>query len=87
MGAAAASDVYKRQALILQSRIGERFSALVTGASAKGTWARLLSVPAEGRVVRRFEGVEVGDQIQVRLTAVDVERGFIDLERVDAPAR
>ena len=69
-------------ALLLASRIGDRFRALVTGASAKGTWARLLDVPAEGRVVRGFEGADVGDEIQVRLAAVDVERGFIDLERL-----
>jgi exoribonuclease-2 len=70
-------------ALLLASRIGERFGALVTGASPKGTFARLLGVPAEGRVVQGFEGAEVGDQIRVQLAAVDVERGFIDLKRVD----
>ena len=74
-------------ALLLESRIGEQFSALVTGASAKGTWARLLSVPAEGRVVQGFEGADVGDQIRVQLKAVDVERGFIDLVRVGARAQ
>jgi VacB/RNase II family 3'-5' exoribonuclease len=72
-------------ALLLASRIGERFRALVTGASDKGTWARLLDVPAEGRVVRGFQGADVGDQVRVRLTGVDVERGFIDFERVDEP--
>jgi len=68
-------------ALVLQSRIGEEFAALVTGASAKGTWARLLTIPVEGRVVRGFEGADVGDQIKVRLISVDVERGFIDFSR------
>jgi exoribonuclease-2 len=71
-------------AMLLQSRIGEQFDALVTGASAKGTWARLLAMPVEGRVVQGFEGADVGDQIRVRLTSVDVERGFIDLSRVEA---
>jgi|GEM_PF-6285450 len=28
--------------------------ALVTGAPAKGTWARLTAIPAEGRVERGF---------------------------------
>ena len=56
----------------------EQFDALVTGASEKGTWARLLTIPAEGRVVRGFEGVDVGDRIRVQLMAVDVERGYID---------
>jgi exoribonuclease-2 len=70
-------------AMLLESRIGEQFAALVTGASAKGTWARLLTIPVEGRVVQGFEGADVGDQIRVRLLSVNVERGFIDLARVD----
>jgi exoribonuclease-2 len=69
-------------ALLLESRIGEQFVALVTGASNKGTWARLLSIPVEGRVVRGFEGADVGDQIRVQLLSVNVERGFIDFARV-----
>lgn len=69
-------------ALLLDARIGEQFDALVTGASEKGTWARLLSVPAEGRILRGFEGADVGDDVRVQLTAVDVERGFIDFTRV-----
>ena len=32
-------------ALLLDSRIGERFDSLVTGAAAKGTWVRLLTIP------------------------------------------
>lgn len=54
-------------ALLLQSRIGEEFDALVTGASAKGTWARLLRLPVEGRVVRDFDGMDVGEHVRVRL--------------------
>ena len=65
-------------ALLLEARIGEQFDAIVTGASAKGTWARLLTIPVEGRVVRGFAGMDVGDRIHVRLMAVDVERGYID---------
>jgi len=68
-------------ALLLQSRIGERFDALVTGASSKGTYARLLTIPVEGRVVRGFEGPDVGEQIRVQLLSVNVERGFIDFAR------
>jgi exoribonuclease R len=66
-------------ALLLESRIGEQFDALVTGAAAKGTWARLLTLPAEGRVVQGFQGLDVGQRIRVQLVSVDVERGFIDL--------
>ena len=73
-------------ALLLENRIGEEFPALVTGASSKGTWARLLTIPVEGRVVRGFEGADVGDQIRVTLLSVNVERGFIDFARVARPS-
>ena len=69
-------------ALLLESRIGEQFDAIVTGASDKGTWARLLTIPVEGKVVRGFEGVDVGDRIRVQLIAVDVERGYIDFRKL-----
>ena len=72
-------------ALLLRSRLGEQFDALVTGASAKGTWARLLRLPVEGRVVRDFDGMDVGEHVRVRLVSVDVERGFIDFHGVAGP--
>jgi exoribonuclease-2 len=65
-------------ALLLQQRIGETFDALVTGAAAKGTWVRVLQPPVEGRVVRGFEGLDVGDRVVVKLERTDVQRGFID---------
>jgi len=69
-------------ALLLEARIGEQFEAMVTGASYKGTWARLLSLPVEGKLVHGSEGVDVGDRIRVQLISVDVERGYIDLGQV-----
>ena len=69
-------------ALLLEARIGEQFDAIVTGASEKGTWARLLTIPVEGRVERGFEGLDVGDRIHVQLLSVDVERGYIDFGKV-----
>jgi VacB/RNase II family 3'-5' exoribonuclease len=69
-------------ALLLDSRIGEQFDAIVTGASDKGTWARLLTMPVEGKMVYGFEGLDVGDRIRVRLISIDVERGFIDFRHV-----
>ena len=54
-------------ALLLESRIGEQFDSIVTGASEKGTWVRLFSVPVEGKVVQGFEGLDVGDRIRVQL--------------------
>jgi exoribonuclease-2 len=70
-------------ALLLESRIGEQFDAMVTGASAKGNWVRLLDMPIEGMLKSGFEGIDVGDQIRVQLIFVDVERGFIDFVRAD----
>jgi len=69
-------------ALLLESRIGEQFDAIVTGSSVKGTWARLLIIPVEGKVVRGFEGMDVGERIHVQLVAVDIERGYIDFGNV-----
>lgn len=65
-------------ALLLESKIGQQFDALVTGAATKGTWARLLSVPVEGKVVQGEQGLDVGDRVRVQLLSVDVEQGFID---------
>ena len=68
-------------ALVLQHRIGEAFDAFVTGATFKGTFVRLLSPPAEGRVMRGEAGLNVGDRIRVQLLATDFERGFLDFAR------
>jgi len=68
-------------ALLLETRIGERFDGIVTGASEKGTWVRIFHPPIEGKVVRRFQGLDVGDRVHVKLIGTDVERGFIDFER------
>jgi VacB/RNase II family 3'-5' exoribonuclease len=69
-------------ALLLASRIGARFDAIVTGASDKGTWVRISGPTAEGRVVRGFEGLDVGDRVVVELVRADVARGFIDFAAV-----
>jgi len=65
-------------ALLLSSRIGARFDGIVTGASEKGTWVRIAGPAAEGRIVRGFEGLRVGDRARVQLAHTDVARGFID---------
>jgi VacB/RNase II family 3'-5' exoribonuclease len=70
-------------ALLLESRIGEQFDSIVTGASKKGTWVRLLSLPVEGSLVQGFNGIDVGDRIRVQLVDTDVERGYIDFKKVD----
>jgi exoribonuclease-2 len=68
-------------ALLLAPRIGQRFDAIVTGASDKGTWVRIPDPVAEGRVVRGFEGLDVGDRVRVELVHTDATRGFIDFAR------
>jgi VacB/RNase II family 3'-5' exoribonuclease len=72
-------------ALLLSSRVGDRFEGLVTGASGKGTWVRVLHPAAEGKVVRGFEGLDVGDRVRVELVHTDVARGFVDFARSEAP--
>lgn len=69
-------------AMLLESRIGEQFDAIVTGASAKGTWVRLLDPSIEGRLESGFEGMDVGHELRVQLVRTDVDRGFIDFKRV-----
>jgi hypothetical protein len=71
-------------ALLLEGRIGEQFDSIVTGASEKGTWVRLVSLPVEGRLMQGFEGVDVGDRINVRLNSVDVNRGYINFSKIDS---
>src|SRR5439155_1148327 len=69
-------------AMLLESRTGAQFDAMVTGASDKGVWVRILHPLAEGRLVRGFEALDVGDPVRVQLVRTDVERGHIDFVRV-----
>jgi exoribonuclease-2 len=69
-------------AMLLASKVGQRFDAIVTGASPKGTWVRVLRPPVEGKLVTGVEGLDVGHRLRVELAATDVERGFIDFKRV-----
>jgi len=69
------------EAMMLSSHINEVFPAIVTGASAKGTWVRVQNPPVEGKLVLGVKGLDVGDRLSVRLVSVDVARGFIDFVR------
>jgi exoribonuclease-2 len=73
-------------AVLLQGRTGETFSALVTGASDKGTYVRLITPPAEGRIMRGEHGLRVGQKVRVRLLKTDPYNGFIDFECVGREA-
>lgn len=83
-----AADKVERQvrksasAMFMASRVGEYFEAIVTGASIKGTWVRLFKPPVEGYVAQGAKGLDVGDQVRVKLISVNVERGFIDFAAI-----
>ena len=74
----------KAAAVLMSERVGESFAAIVTGASPKGRYVRLLSPPIEGRLLRGGHNLDVGDTVRVRLVAADPERGYIDFE-TEAP--
>jgi len=68
-------------ALVVAHRVGERFDAVVTGASPKGTFVRVATPPIEGKLVKGERGLDVGDFVSVQLSSVNVDRGFIDFVR------
>lgn len=65
-------------AMLLSTRIGQRFDAVVTGSGDKGVWVRIFSPPAEGRLINGMDEHDVGDKLRVKLVSTNVERGFID---------
>jgi VacB/RNase II family 3'-5' exoribonuclease len=68
-------------ALLLRSKIGQQFDAIVTGVSEKGTWVRLFHPPVEGKLVSGYEGAKVGMRLRVQLVSVDLESAHIDFQR------
>ena len=67
-------------ATVMRSHVGEKFTAVVTGASNKGTWVRVSAPPVEGKLNGAVQGLEVGDRVEVQLHSVDPYRGFIDFQ-------
>jgi len=65
-------------AILLQERVGECFDGMVTGASKKGTYARIFDPAVEGRIVDGFRGLKVGDKVRMTLMATNFERGHLD---------
>src|SRR5438132_2282495 len=68
-------------AVLLSPRIGERFDAIVTGASEKGVWVRIFHPPVEGKLLHGFDGADIGDRMRVKLIGVDIQAGHIDFAR------
>ncbi|MEP6619869.1 MAG: RNB domain-containing ribonuclease [bacterium] len=73
-------------ALLLANRIGDVFDAIVTGVNNDGTYVRLLSPPAEGRVMKGEKGMDVGERVRVKLVRTDAVHGFIDFEGIGLDA-
>jgi exoribonuclease-2 len=69
-------------AVAMASRVGQVFPGVVTGASDKGVYVRVIRPPFEGRVVQGGDGLDVGDKVNVKLTHTDPARGFIDFARM-----
>jgi VacB/RNase II family 3'-5' exoribonuclease len=69
-------------AVALASKIGQTFAGVVTGVTSKGTFVRVMNPPAEGILARGQEGVDVGDQLKVKLVSTDPRKGFIDFVKV-----
>jgi len=67
-------------AVLLRDRIGESFEGLITGASEKGTYVRLIAPPVEGRIMEGERGLFVGRKVRVRLVKTDPYNGYIDFE-------
>jgi len=60
---------------------------VITAAERKGTYARLLNPPVEGRVVSGAEGLDVGDTVRLKLIGADPSKGFIDFAHVGGDAQ
>jgi exoribonuclease-2 len=76
-------NMQKRVAAVAMAhRIGEIFRGVVTGASDKGVYARVIDPPFEGRVIQNEDGLDVGDRVSVKLLHTDPARAFIDFARV-----
>jgi len=70
-------------ALLLESHVGQQYDAIVTGSSETDMWVRIFAPPAEGRLEAGPRGLEVGQQVRVRLVSTNVERGYIDFVLID----
>jgi VacB/RNase II family 3'-5' exoribonuclease len=68
-------------AVALHDRVGETFAAVVTGVTPKGVFVRIPNPPVEGRVMRGEAGLDVGDEVQVKLLGTNPRLGFIDFGR------
>ena len=72
----------KREAAVaLQGSVGKTFNGVVTGASEKGTYVRVVDPPVEGRIVRGEQGLDVGDTVTVKLVGTNPQMAYIDFAK------
>jgi len=75
-------EMQKRIAAVaLQHRIGDVFRAIVTGVTDRGSFVRTLDPHVDGMLVHGQHGIDVGDQLKVKLVRTDPVHGFIDFAR------
>ncbi len=73
----------KREAAVaLAGSVGKTFHGVVTGASDKGTYVRVVDPPVEGRIIRGEQGLDVGDPVTVKLVDTNPQMAFIDFTKV-----
>ena len=68
-------------AVVLHPRIGQSFSAIVTGATPHGTFVRAIDPHVEGMLINAGKPgskYDVGDKLTVKLVNTDPQKGFID---------
>jgi exoribonuclease-2 len=70
-------------AVSMADHIGQSFHAIVTGATTKGVFVRVVHPPIEGRVVKNHDGMDVGEKVRVKLVSTDPQRGYIDFEGIE----
>ncbi len=68
------------EAILLQDRVGDLFDAVVTDEDDKGVRIQICDPAVVSRTIARR--VDPGDDIRVRLEAVDVETRRVDFDRV-----
>lgn len=77
-----ARNMFKRiSAVALADHVGEIYNGVVTGASNKGTFVRIIKPPVEGKIVQGDADLDVGDKVKVKLIHTNPERAFIDFAR------
>lgn len=67
-------------AILLQPLIGTKFKGIITGVTPTATWIRIFKPPVEGKLIKGYLNLDIGDRITATLASVDIPNGFIDFE-------